>query len=216
MRIVLWAVVGVLFALLPLAHWLLRARPTPLRAPVAAVLVLWLGLVLAVASDLLHPRSEAELYLLYTPLAELAVLLGLRLERRIAGPGTDRPTGWSRAAGIAFHGQLALVLTATPLLALAAFHEADLPSAKALPQPPPGYTLLDTDKGCGNGSGASCWRTLYLTGPPDVPTAEAADRLRPRQRCETNGWLIDRRDLCTQVSTDGAAIVYRVHLSGGL
>ncbi|MFD4659833.1 hypothetical protein ACFWP2_29870 [Kitasatospora sp. NPDC058444] len=211
-----WAVVGVLFALLPLVHWVLRARSTPLRVSVAAVLLLWLALVLALALDLLQLRSEAELYLLYTPLAELAVLVGLWLERQIADPRTERPGGWSRAVGIAFHSQLALVLTATPLLALVFFHEADLPSAKAVPQPPPGYTTVGTGQSCGNGHGATCWRTLYLTGPPDVPTAQAADRLRPRQRCETNGWLIDRRELCTDVSTDGATIVYRVVLGGGL
>ncbi|WBP88689.1 hypothetical protein [Kitasatospora cathayae] len=212
----MWAVVGVPFALLPVVHWLLRARATPLRAPVAAALLLWLALVLAVALDLLQLRSEAELYLLYTPVAELAVLLGLWLERRIAGPRTERPGGWSRVAGIAFHTQLALVLTVTPLLALVFFHEADVPSARALPAPPPGYTSLGTGQGCGNGNGATCWRTLYLAGPPDLPTAEAADRLRPRQRCEANGWLIDRRELCTEVSTDGATIVYRVYLGGSL
>ncbi|MFF2545394.1 hypothetical protein ACFVUY_22880 [Kitasatospora sp. NPDC058063] len=211
-----WAVVGVLFALLPLVHWVLRARSTPLRVPVAAVLLLWLALVLAVASDLLQVRSEAELYLLYTPLAELAVLVGLWLERGIAGSRAGRPVGWSRAVGIAFHGQLALVLTATPLLALVFFHEADVPSAKAVPQPPPGYTTIGTGQGCGNGHSATCWRTFYLAGPPDVPTAQAADGLRPRQRCEANGWLIDRRELCTEVSTDGATIVYRVLLGGAL
>ncbi|MFD8597284.1 hypothetical protein ACFV1L_20000 [Kitasatospora sp. NPDC059646] len=214
MGIVVWAVVGVLFALLPVAHWLLRARSTPLRASVAAALLLWLALVVAVAFDRLHPRSEFELYLLYTPVAELAVLAGLWLDRRIAGPRTERPTGWLRAAGVAFHGQLVLVLTATPLLALVAFHEAQLPSARAVPAPPPGYTVLDTGMDCGNGHGATCWRTLYLAGPPDVPTAAAAARLRPRQRCEANGWLLDRRDLCTEVSTDGATIVYRVVLGG--
>lgn len=211
-----WAVVGVLFALLPLVHWALRARSTPLRVPVAVVLLLWLALVFAVALDLLQLRSEAELYLLYTPTAELLVLVGLWLERRIVGPRTERPGGWSRAVGIAFHGQLALVLTATPLLALVFFHEADLPSATAVPQPPPGYTTVGTGQDCGNGHGATCWRTLYLAGPPDVPTERAADRLRPRQRCETNGWLIDRRELCTEVSTDGATIVYRVLLGGAL
>ncbi|MFG2693175.1 hypothetical protein [Kitasatospora sp. NPDC048407] len=209
-----WAVVGVLFALLPLVHWLLRARPTPLRAAVAAALTLWLALVLAVAFDLLHPRSKAELYLLHTPLAELAVLIGLRLDRRIAGRRTGRPAGWSRAVGIAFYGQLGLILAATPLLALVAFHEAGIPSRTAMPEPPPGYTVLDTGKGCGNGHAATCWRTLYLAGPPGVPTAAAADRLRPRQRCEANGWLLDRRALCTEVSTDGARIVYRVLLGG--
>ncbi|MEU1286820.1 hypothetical protein [Kitasatospora sp. NPDC005856] len=214
MVIVLWAGIGVLFALLPLVHWLLRARSTPLRASVAVALVLWLVLMLAVAFDQLQLRSEAELYLLYMPLAELVVLVGLWLDRRIAGPRTERPTGWPRAAGTAFHGQLTLVLAATPLLALVAFHEADLPSAKAVPEPPPGYTVLRAGKDCGSGNGATCWRTLYLAGPPDVPTAAAADRLRPRQRCETNGWLIDRRDLCTGVSTDGATIVYRVLLGG--
>ncbi|MFJ8625725.1 hypothetical protein ACIRD3_23140 [Kitasatospora sp. NPDC093550] len=212
----MWAVVGVLFALVPLLHWLLRARPTPLRATVAAALVLWLALVLVVALDLLQLRSETELYLLYTPFAELAVLAGLRLDRRIAGPRAERPRGWSRAVGIAFHTQLALVLTATPLLALAFFHEADLPAARALPEPPPGYTILGTGQDCGNGSGATCWRTRYLTGPAGVPTAEAADRLRPRRRCEANGWLLDRRELCTEVSTDGATIVYRVLLGAGL
>ncbi|MCG6500004.1 hypothetical protein [Kitasatospora sp. A2-31] len=210
----MWAVAGVSFALLPFVHWLLRARSTPLRVPVAAVLLLWLALVLAVALDLMQLRSEAELYLLYTPLAELVVLAGLWLERRIAGPRPERPGGWSRAVGIAFHGQLALVLAATPLLALVIFHEADVPSAKAVPQPPPGYTVTGTGQDCGNGHGATCWRTLYLAGPPGVPTAQAADRLRPRQRCETNGWLIDRRELCTEVSTDGVTIVYRVHLGG--
>ncbi|MFJ4189782.1 hypothetical protein [Kitasatospora sp. NPDC089509] len=212
----MWAVVGVLFALLPLAHWLLRARATPFRAPLAGALLLWLALILAVALDLLQPRNETELYLLYTPLAELAVLLGLWLERRIAGPRTDRPAGWSRAAGIAFHTQLALVLPLTPLLALVLFHEADVPSATALPQPPPGYTTLHTGQGCGNGSGSTCWRTRYLTAPPGVPTAEAADRLRPRQQCEANGWLLDRRELCTEVSTDDTTIVYRVLLGGSL
>ncbi|MBP0451209.1 hypothetical protein J5Y04_16910 [Kitasatospora sp. RG8] len=212
----MWAVAGVSFALLPLVHWLLRARPTPLRVPVAAALLLWLALMLAVALDMLQLQSEAELYLLYTPLAELAVLAGLWLERRIAGPRTERPGGWSRAVGIAFHGQLALALPATPLLALVFFHEADLPSAKAVPQPPPGYTTIGTGQDCGSGHSATCWRTLYLTAPPDVPTAQAADRLRPRQRCEANGWLIDRRELCTEVSTDGATIVYRVHLGSFL
>ncbi|GAA1395202.1 hypothetical protein GCM10009639_30100 [Kitasatospora putterlickiae] len=212
----MWAVVGVLFTLLPLVHWLLRARSTPLRASVAAGLRLWLALVLAVAFDLLWLRSEAELYLLYTPLAELVVLVGLWLDRRIVGPRTERPAGWPRAAGIAFRCQLALVLLATPLLALVAFHEAQIPSAKAVPKPPPGYTVLDAREDCGNGHGTVCWRTLYLAGPPDVPTAEAADRLRPRQRCEANGWLLDRRDLCTEVSTDGARIVYRVLLGGSV
>ncbi|MEV7599464.1 hypothetical protein AB0O91_19005 [Kitasatospora sp. NPDC089797] len=212
----MWAVLGVLFALLPLVHWLLRARATPFRLPLAGALLLWLALVLAVALDLLRPRNEAELYLLYTPLAELAVLLGLWLERRIAGPRAERPSGWSRAAGIAFHAQLALVLCLTPLLALLFFHEADVPSAQALPEPPPGYTALGSGQDCGNGSGATCWRTLYLAAPPGVPTAEAAARLRPRQRCEANGWLLDRRELCTEVSTDDTTIVYRVLLGGSL
>ncbi|KIQ65809.1 hypothetical protein TR51_18885 [Kitasatospora griseola] len=166
------------------------------------------------AFDLLHPRSEAEVYLLYTPLAEAAVLIGMWLDRRIAGPRTGRPVGWSRAAGIAFYGQLALVLPATPLLALVAFHEAGLPSQKAMPEPPPGYTVLETGDGCGNGHGATWWRTLYLAGPPDISTATAADRIRPRQRCETNGWLLDRRDLCTEVTTDDTRIIYRVLLNG--
>ncbi|MET8543532.1 hypothetical protein ABZW03_23210 [Kitasatospora sp. NPDC004799] len=211
-----WGFIGVLFALLPLVHWVLRARSTPLRLSVAAVLLLWLALVLAVAFDLLQLRSEGELYLLYTPLAELVVLVGLWLERQLVGPRPERPVGWSRAAGIAFHSQLALVLTATPLLALVFFHEADVPSAKAVPQLPPGYTTIGGGRDCGNGHDATCWRTLYLAGPPDVPTAQAADRLRPRQRCEANGWLLDRRELCTDVSTDGATIVYRVILGGGL
>ncbi|MFF0387474.1 hypothetical protein ACFYS8_02135 [Kitasatospora sp. NPDC004615] len=101
----------------------------------------------------------------------------------------------------------------TPLAALLAFHEATLPPARAVPEPPPGYTVLDTGKGCGNGHGALCWRTLHLSGPPGVPTAEAADRLRPRQRCEPNGYLLDRRDLCTEVSIEGSTIVYAVLLS---
>ncbi|MFE4515970.1 hypothetical protein ACFRMQ_17465 [Kitasatospora sp. NPDC056783] len=214
MGIVLWAVVGVLFALLPLAHWLLRARTGPLRASVAAALALWLGLVLVVAFDRLQLRSEGELYLLYTPLAELLVLAGLWLDRRLAGPRAERPAGWPRVAGIAFRVQLTLVLVLTPLAVLVAFHEVDLPAVKALPKPPPGYTVLDTREGCGNGSGVVCTRTLYLAGPPDVPTEEAADRLGPRRRCEANGWLLDRRDLCTEVSTDGATIVYRVLLGG--
>ncbi|MFE4971554.1 hypothetical protein ACFRAR_05490 [Kitasatospora sp. NPDC056651] len=216
MGIVLWAVVGVLFALLPLVHWLLRARSAPLRAAVAAALVLWLALTLVVAFDQLQVRSEAELYLLYTPLAELLVLAGLWLDRRLAGPRTGRPAGWPRAAGIAFRVQLGLVLVLTPLAVLVAFHEADLPAPKAVPKPPPGYTVLHTGEDCGNGSGANCWRTLYLAGPPGVPTEEAADRLGPRRRCEANGWLLDRRDLCTEVSTEGATIVYRVLLGGDL
>ncbi|KDN88206.1 hypothetical protein [Kitasatospora cheerisanensis] len=214
MGVVLWAVAGVLFALLPLAHWLLRARHGVLRAAVAGGLLLWLALVAAVAFDLLRPRSKAEIYLLCVPVAELAVLLGVWLDRRMAGPLTVRPSGWRRAAGIAFHAQLGLVLPLTPLLALVAFHEAQLPSPRAVPEPPPGYTVLDDGEDCGNGHGATCWRTLYLAGPPGVPTEAAADRLRPRQRCEANGWLLDRRDLCTDVSTDGATIVYRVLLGG--
>ncbi|MFI9784354.1 hypothetical protein ACIHEI_12740 [Kitasatospora sp. NPDC051984] len=101
----------------------------------------------------------------------------------------------------------------TPLAALLAFHEARLPPARAVPEPPPGYTVLDTDEGCGNGHSAVCWRTLQLSGPPGVPTAEAADRLRPRQRCEPNGYLLDRRDVCTEVSIEGSTIDYAVLLS---
>lgn len=211
-----WAVIGVLFALLPLVHWLLRARPTPLRVPIAAALLLWFALVLSVALGLLHLQSPVELYLLYTPLAELAVLIGLRAERRFAGPRTERPRGWSRAVGIAFRTQLALVLPATPLLALLCFHEASVPAAQALPEAPPGYTTIDTGQGCGNGHHATCSRTRYLTGPAGLSTEEAAARLRPSQRCEANGWLLDRRDLCTEVSTDGTTIVYRVLLYYGL
>ncbi|MFF2041682.1 hypothetical protein ACFVVX_14705 [Kitasatospora sp. NPDC058170] len=211
-----WAALGVLFALIPLAFFLARARTLPWRVSVGAALGLWAALMFAVGFELLQLRSEAELWVLYLPVAVLLAGFGLLMERQLEGPREERPRGWARAAGVAFWIQLALAVPAVPLAALVAFHEAQVPSAQALPDLPRGYSTLRAGQDCGSGHDAVCWRTLHLAGPPGVPVEEAADRLRPRHACEPNGWLLDRRRLCTDVSTDAGTIVYRVRLGSGL
>ncbi|GJF27653.1 hypothetical protein KNE206_03530 [Kitasatospora sp. NE20-6] len=201
------AVLCVLVVAVPLGCWAVLARTAVVGAVVGLLLAGGAGVLLAAGAGLLDLRGLFELFLWYPLAAALLVGAGLRVERRLRGVQPDAP----RAPRTVLRVHAVVVTAVAPLCALVAFTAADVPPAAAVPSLPPGFTLGEQTAGCGSGD---CWREMSVAGPEGMPSEEVVRRLGlPDDHCHANGWLLDRRPLCTRAEVNGGSI--RLYVSLG-
>ncbi|WP_405010329.1 hypothetical protein [Kitasatospora sp. NBC_01539] len=201
------AVLCVLVVAVPLGCWAVLARTAVVGAVVGLLLAGGAGVLLAAGAGLLELRGLFELFLWYPLGAALLVGAGLRVERRLRGVREHAPH--APRAVLRVH---AVVVTAVaPLCALVLFTGADVPPPAVVPSVPPGFTLGEQGVGCGSGS---CWREAAVAGPAGMPSEEVVRRLGLQDdHCHANGWLLDRRPLCTGAVINGGSI--RLYVSLG-
>ncbi|MFI1227364.1 MULTISPECIES: MFS transporter [unclassified Streptomyces] len=192
----LWTLLGLLFAAVPLIVWTRIARTRGAGIAVGAALFAAGALLVAVQHGGVTAIPRADGHLLFAVLTPLLVIVGVRLERAQAGPA---PETWERrrSTSVGVLGtQFALTLAGS-LLAFLLAGEASVPSAEDVPELPPGLTVVSEGSGCGS---SSCARSVTVGSRDGLTAAEIVRRLdRPHETCRANGWLLDRRPLCVGV-----------------
>ncbi|MGW2302000.1 hypothetical protein [Streptomyces sp. NPDC001809] len=192
-------VLGILFAVVPVAVWAAIARTRPVGLAIGGILLAGAGLLISVQQVWIHaPRPDA--HLLFTVLAPLLIACGVRLDGRHGNPP---PLGWAdrRSGAIGILGmQFALTLVAGLLYALLISDGSEAAPAKALPSLPPGVSMVSEGISCGSGG---CWRVATVTSS-DLSRPEIIRELGLQQeRCRSHGWLLDWRDLCVGARDNG-------------
>ncbi|MEK9522270.1 hypothetical protein MIU24_23210 [Streptomyces venezuelae] len=192
-------VLGILFAVVPVAVWAAIARTRPVGLVIGGILLAGAGLLVGVQQVWIHaPRPDA--HLLFTALAPLVIACGVSLEGRHGNPPSP---GWAdrRSGAIGVLGmQFALTLVAGLLYALVISDGSAAAPSRVLPSLPPGISMVSEGVGCGSGG---CWRVVTVTGN-DLSRPEIIRELGLQQeRCRSNGWLLDRRDLCVGARDNG-------------
>jgi hypothetical protein len=204
----MWFLLGLVFAVVPPLTWGLIARTRQAGPTVGVALAACAGLLVAVQHGWVSaPRADA--HLLHVPVAALLIAFGVGLERHQEGPGGSE---WARRrSGVTglLAAQFALTLCGALLYALTL--SAEVPPERAVPRLPAGLTVLSESSGCGSGN---CYRLLEI-GSTTGLTGEGIVRAlgRPHETCRANGWLIDRRDLCTGVTVEGGRVKLYVTLA---
>lgn len=206
----MWSVLGILFAAAPLVVWRMIARSRGVGLTIGGFLLAEACLLVAAQQGWLSvPRADA--HLIHSVLAPLIVAFGAVLEHGEKGPG---PAEWipRRNGAIGFLGtQFALILVASLLYVLLNSEGSDAPPASAVPDLPPGLTVVSQGTGCGSGG---CYRTVRIGSTENLSRQEIIRRLnRPHESCRPNGWLLDRRDLCIGVTDNGQYPVLYLSLS---
>lgn len=198
----MWIVVplvGLLVAALPLLAWWRLARTRAIGLPVGALLLAAAAVLVAVQNRWID-APRADIHLLYTAGTLLLVVLVTGLERQQEGPADPE---WRHRRGTAI-GILIFQFCFTLLTSLAflvATSEASTPPADDVPTLPPGLTVLARSNGCGSGN---CYRILDIGSDTGLNRAQILAALdHPKETCHPNGWLLDRRPLCTGIDNHG-------------
>ncbi|RPK62892.1 hypothetical protein EES43_12930 [Streptomyces sp. ADI96-02] len=206
---IVWSLLGLLFAAVPLIVWSRVARTEGVGLAVGAALLGAGGLLVAVQHGGVDAVPRADAHLLFTLAAPLLVTFGVLLEKGQEGPASEE---WSARRGTAvgvLGTQFALTLAGSFLYFLAG-SGASVPPAGAVPDLPPGLTVLSEGSGCGS---SICSRIVTVGSRDGLSQAEIVRRLdRPRETCRPNGWLLDRRPLCTGVMATGKRVQLYVSL----
>ncbi|MEU9128653.1 MFS transporter [Kitasatospora sp. NPDC048540] len=207
----MWSALGLLFAAVPPAAWWLLARTRQTGPVVAVALAAAAGALLAVQHGW-TPVGRADAHLLYALVAVVLIVGGVLLERQQEGPGRDRWIRRRRAATGLLAAQLAVTLLGSLLYVLTTAEPSGPPSARDVPQLPPGLVELSQQTGCGTGN---CFRLVVVGSTTGLSPAETARALgRPKETCRPNGLLLDRRKLCVGVRATEERVVLYVTLSG--
>ncbi|MFD6247653.1 hypothetical protein [Streptomyces roseolus] len=200
---------GMLFAVAPAVVWTTIARTRPVGFAVGGMLLAGAGLLIGVQQGRLDaPGPDA--HLVFTALAPLIIACGAGLEGRHENPPSPHWTS-RRNGAIGFLGtQFALTVAAGLLYALLISDGSEAPPSKALPSLPPGISLVDEGVSCGSGG---CWRVATVTSEDGLSRPEIIRVLGlQRESCRTNGWLLDRRDLCVGATDNGKNVTLHAGL----
>ncbi|MFF9147261.1 hypothetical protein ACF1BN_20635 [Streptomyces sp. NPDC014861] len=191
---------GILFAVAPTVVWGTIARTRAVGFAVGGMLLAGASLLIGVQQGWLDaPRPDA--HLVFTALAPLLIACGAGLEGRHEN-SPSRQWRSRRKGATGFLGtQFGLTLVAGLPYALLISDGSEAPPSKALPSLPPGLSLVDEDVSCASGG---CWRVATVASEDGLSRPEIIRRLGLQQKsCRTNGWLLDRRDLCVGATDDG-------------
>lgn len=212
-------ILGLLFAVVPLGCWALKARTARVGWIVAAVLAACGAGGLGLAAGWV--RSGEKL----TLLAALALAMPLVI---VWGIAAERDAGTSRSRSGSLRGVVGLVVsvaylgfsfTVVPLLVLLSLYEgaAYVPSgAEVLPLPAGLAVAGDQDQGCSPGSHTTCSRQFLIVSTAGLPAGQVAQHLRDHLArvhgwslgpelgggwggCRSEGWLLDRQQVCVGV-----------------
>ncbi|MFF0486581.1 hypothetical protein [Streptomyces sp. NPDC004435] len=197
-------VLGILFALAPAVVWGTIARTRAVGFAVGGLLLAGAGLLIGVQQGRLDaPGPDA--HLVFTALAPLLIACGAGLEARHENSPPQRRVPRRKGAVIFLGVQFALTLAAGLLNALLiSIDGSEAPPSKALPSLPPGLSLVDEDVRCGSGG---CWRVATVISEDGLSRPEIIRLLGLQEKsCRTNGWLLDRRDLCVGATDNGKKV----------
>ncbi|MFD9242642.1 hypothetical protein ACFV0D_12080 [Streptomyces sp. NPDC059556] len=204
------SVLGILFAVAPAVVWTAIARTRPVGFVIGGTLLAGAGLLISVQQGWIHaPRPDA--HLVFTVTAPVLIACGAGLERRHEN---SRTSEWiaRRNGAIGFLGmQFALTLVAGLFYALLISDGSEAPPSKALPSLPPGISMISEGTSCGSGG---CWRVAKVTSRDGLSRPEIIRELGLQQeRCRSNGWLLDQRDLCVGARDNGENVTIYAGLS---
>ncbi|MFI7316775.1 hypothetical protein [Streptomyces venezuelae] len=193
-------VLGILFAVAPAVVWTTIARTRPVGFAIGGTLLAGAGLLISTQQGWIDaPRPDA--HLVFIALALGLIACGARLEGRHENSPTPE---WiaRRKGAIGFLGmQFSLTLVVGLLYALLISDGSEAPPSKALPSLPPGISLVKEGTSCGSGG---CWRVATVTSRDGLSSPEIIRELGLQQEsCRSNGWLLDRRDLCVEARDNG-------------
>ncbi|MET9106892.1 hypothetical protein [Streptomyces zhihengii] len=197
-------VLGILFAVAPAVAWTTIARTRPVGCAIGGTLLAGASLLISVQQDWIDaPAPDA--HLVFTALALVLIACGAGLEGRHEN---SPPPEWipRRNSVIGFLGvQLSLTLMAGLLYALIISDGSEAPPPKALPSLPPGIRLVNEGTSCGSGG---CWRVATVTSRDGLSSPEINRALGLQQEnCRSNGWLLDRRNLCVGARDNGKNVI---------
>ncbi|MGW4383414.1 hypothetical protein [Kitasatospora sp. NPDC004531] len=211
--------------LLPLALWLLAARPGRVRTAITAILAVLTLVAAAAALELLPGGVRLTSLVLGLFLLAAVSQVGLVLAWPLRGGGEGRGAARRFLLAASMTAYTLLTGGGTVLYALALLTSgppARVPDASVLPAMPAGLRIAaDHDRGCGSSS-AYCRRELTVVGAPGQDTAEVLDRLRRRLTaadwpmaqhdpgvwagCRSHGLLLDADLVCTNLTVTGNAV----------
>jgi hypothetical protein len=209
----IWLLVPVLLYLpMPVICWYVLSRVRTTRIVIGVILVTFGVVTMLLAAGVLPTRVRWELVLAYAPVASTLVWLGVSLEnRRLTAPtpiGQQRTRLLAQTMLVGYAG--ASLLCCTPAASVVIGSDAFLPSnSELLPLPTP-LIVVSNSVGCGS---ESCSRDITVGSSTGLPADQILQRLRAHltqahawqlspsdSACRPNGWLIDRRSLCIQIS----------------
>ncbi|MET7816028.1 hypothetical protein ABZT26_34960 [Streptomyces sp. NPDC005395] len=193
-------VLGVLFAVAPAVVWTTIARTRPVGFAIGGTLLAGASLLISVQQGWIDAPMP-DVHLVFTALAPVLIACGAGLEDRHEN---SPPPEWipRRNGAIGFLGmQFTLTLVAGLLYALIISDGSEAPPSNALPSLPPGISLVNEGTSCGSGG---CWRVATVTSRDGLSRPDIIRELGLQQEsCRSNGWLLDRRDLCVGARDNG-------------
>jgi hypothetical protein len=211
---------GLLFAVVPLVCWALKARTARVGWIVAAILAACGAGGLGLAAGWFWSDEKRTLLAALALVTPLVIVFGIAAERD-AGAGRSRSGGVRGIAGLVVSvAYLGFSFIVIPLLVLAFLIDggtAYVPSGAAVLPLPAGLAIAgDQDQGCGSGSRTICSRQFLIVSTAGLPAGQVAQRLRDhlvRVRgwslgpdvgggwggCRSEGWLLDRQQVCVDV-----------------
>ncbi|MEV5617827.1 MFS transporter [Streptomyces bacillaris] len=206
-----WPLLGLLFAAVPVLVWARTARTRDRGTAVGAVLAVAGALLVSVQHGWVTGIPRADAHLLFGVTAPLVIWCGVRWERARRGPASEE---WERRRSRSV-GVLGAYVGLTVVGSLVAFllaGEANVPPKEAVPALPPGLVALSEDTSCGS---SSCARTVTVGSRDGLTNTEIIRRLDHPSgwTCRANGWLLDRRDLCVNVAEVNGEVQLNVSLS---
>ena len=211
---------GLLFAVVPLVCWALKARTARVGWIVAAVLAACGAGGLGLAAGWFRSGEKLTLLAALALMMPLVIVFGITAERN-AGAGRSRSGSIRGVAGLVVSvAYLGFSFAIVPLLVLLFLYEggaAYVPSGAEVLPLPVGLTVAgDQDQGCSSGSHTICSRQFLIVSTAGLPAGQVAQRLRDhlaRVRgwslgpdvgggwggCRSEGWLLDRQQVCVDV-----------------
>jgi len=212
-------ILGLVFAVVSLVCWALMARTARVGWIVAAVLAACGAGELGLADGWFLSGEKRTL------MAALALLMPIVI---VFGIATEREAGARRSRSGSLRGIVAMVVsvaylglsfTVIPLLVLLSLYNgpAYVPSgAEVLPLPAGLAAAADHDQGCSSGSHTTCSRQFLIVSAAGLPAGQVAQRLRDYLTrvhgwtlspdvgggwggCRSEGWLLDRQQVCIDV-----------------
>jgi hypothetical protein len=215
LAVVTHAIVGLLFAIVPLVCWAMIARTARVGWIVAAVLVTCDAVELGLLAGWVVSGEKLTLLAALALAMPLVIVAGSASERR-AGARRLRSCGVRGIAGLAMSvAYVGFSFTLVPLLILAFLSDggaAYVPSgAEVLPMPAGLVVASDQDQGCGSGTTTICTRQFLIVSKAGKPAGDVAQRLREYlirvrgwrlsgwEGCRPEGWLLDRQQVCVEL-----------------
>jgi hypothetical protein len=230
-------VVIILALVFPVTGWALAARTARTGWVVLAVLVFCVTAEIALAKGWLLADNRYNLLMAFAVAIVVTLVAGIIIEGRRPGVPALRSAGARRLAGLIVSAAYSVLSLGIVLLFIfLAWYEGpplSTPSSAGVLPLPAGLVIeKNLDEGCSGGSGTFCTREIQVQSAAGQPDQDVAQRVLGRltrdygwhlipdatghwDGCRTEGWLLDRQQVCMSIQTGQAHVVVTLQSSSG-